>query len=64
VAEGRQTIDIYQRALIAGKPFDLVILELTIPGGMSGLEVARNIRRIDPDARLVAPVVTQMIRLW
>jgi CheY-like chemotaxis protein len=53
VAGGRQAIDIYQSTYTAGEPFDLVILDLTIPGGIGGLEAARNILQLDPAARLI-----------
>jgi PAS domain S-box-containing protein len=42
-------IELFSRALADGKPFDLVILDLTIPGGMGGEEVLKRIRQIDPD---------------
>jgi PAS domain S-box-containing protein len=45
---GAETIVRYQIALDAGKPFDAVILDLTIPGGMGGLETIRRLRDIDP----------------
>ncbi len=50
---GQQAIVLYQAALEAGRPFDLVILDLTIPGGMGGKAVAKNILKLDPAARLI-----------
>jgi CheY-like chemotaxis protein len=38
----------YQIGLDTEKPFDAVILDLTIPGGMGGLETIRRLREIDP----------------
>lgn len=35
------------------KPFGVVILDLTIPGGMGGTEVAGHILKMDPKARLI-----------
>jgi len=52
-AEGRQALSLYQQALTAGKPFDLVILDLTIPGGVGGKEVAQRILKVDPGAKMV-----------
>jgi CheY-like chemotaxis protein len=36
-----------------GGPFDAVILDLPVRGGMGGLETARRLRQIDPDVRAV-----------
>ena len=35
------------------KPYDLVIMDLTIPGGMGGKEAVGKLHEIDPDARVV-----------
>ena len=51
--DGRQTIDLYQQALAVGDPFDLVILDLTIPGGIGGEETAKKILQIDSGARMI-----------
>ena len=53
VSEGKRALASYQKALDGGKPFDLVILDLTIPGGMGGKETAQKILQIDPQARLI-----------
>ena len=37
----------------AGTPFDLVFLDLTIPGGMGGQEAAQNIKAFDKNAKIV-----------
>ncbi|MCI5228318.1 MAG: response regulator, partial [Candidatus Electrothrix sp. AX2] len=34
-------------------PIDLVILDLTIPGGMGGKEAAQKILQLDPEAKLI-----------
>jgi len=52
--DGTEAVQIWQEAQAAGKPFDLGILDLTIPGGMGGAETARQLRTIDPHALLVA----------
>ncbi len=52
-ADGPEAIALYQRALKEDKPFGVVILDLTIPGGMGGREVARHILKMDPKAKLV-----------
>jgi PAS domain S-box-containing protein len=53
VADGTEAIAAYRRALQDGQPFDVAILDLTVPGGMGGREAALEILAIDPRARLV-----------
>lgn len=50
---GAEAVALYSKAIEQGVPYDVVILDLTIPGGMGGLEVAHIIRGMDPDATLV-----------
>lgn len=52
-ADGQQAMNLYQQAFTAGEPFDLVILDLTIPGEMGGIETAKNILQIDSGARMI-----------
>ncbi len=47
-AAGEQTIEEYKRAQNAGTPFDMVILDLTIVGGMGGRETMAALRAMDP----------------
>jgi len=51
--EGETAIAAYEAALKAERPFCAVIMDLTIPGGMGGLEASRTILSIDPQAQLV-----------
>jgi CheY-like chemotaxis protein len=41
-------IEIYRQELEAGRRFDLVILDLTLPGGMGGKEALKKLIEIDP----------------
>ncbi|MBE0576393.1 MAG: PAS domain S-box protein [Desulfuromonadales bacterium] len=52
-AEGQQAIDMYQQAMDTGKSFAIVILDLTIPGGMGGQEAAKGILQIDPEVKMI-----------
>ena len=47
--DGAQTVDAYRRALKEGRPFDAVIMDLTIQGGMGGKECMGELVRINPD---------------
>jgi len=51
--EGSGAVDTYLRAREAGEPFDAVILDLTIPGGMGGKETIAKLREMDPDVKAV-----------
>jgi CheY-like chemotaxis protein len=53
VADGRATLAACRQALEAGKPFDLVIMDLTIPGGMGGRQTIQELRKLDPDIKAI-----------
>ncbi len=48
VADGSAAISTYSEALSSGKKDDIVILDLTIPGGMGGGEVIKLLHQLDP----------------
>jgi DNA-binding response OmpR family regulator len=50
-SSGEDTIEEYRRAMEEGKRFDLVILDLSIPGGLGGKEVIAALREMDPSVR-------------
>ncbi|MCH7574428.1 MAG: PAS domain S-box protein [Candidatus Marinimicrobia bacterium] len=47
VANGDEAENVFTRAHCAEKPFDLAILDLTIPGGRGGVETFEALRKID-----------------
>lgn len=51
--DGEQAINKYQELQDSGKPVDLVIMDLTIPGGMGGQEAAQKLLGIDPAAKII-----------
>ncbi len=51
--DGRKAIELFRQAREEGRPFDLVILDLTVKGGMGGEEAIAKIREIDPAVRAV-----------
>lgn len=52
--EGSSAISLYKKAKEEGRPFDLIILDLTIPGGMGGKETLLHIMDYDPHVKAVA----------
>lgn len=45
---GAETVSLYRQAMELQRPFDVVILDLIVPGGIGGREVCRELMRIDP----------------
>jgi len=52
-SNGKEAIELYRAARESGKPFDLVVMDLTIPGGMGGREAISILREIDPGVRAI-----------
>ena len=46
-------MDIYTNAMEEGRPFDVVIIDLVVPGGMGGLETMRELLKVDPEVNAV-----------
>ena len=51
VKDGAEAVREYQAASAVGRPYDVVILDLTVPGGMGGKEAMELLRRSDPGVR-------------
>lgn len=52
--DGREAIALFEEHLDSPEPFELVILDMTLPGGLNGPEVAAELRHLDPLIRIVA----------
>ncbi len=52
-AEGKEAVRLYRESLKSAHPFDLVIMDLTIPGGMGGAEAVQEILHLDAGARVI-----------
>ncbi|OAI57234.1 hypothetical protein AYO49_02540 [Verrucomicrobiaceae bacterium SCGC AG-212-N21] len=46
--DGTETVKMYQQSLTEARPFDLVVLDLSIPNGMGGLRTMEKLRQMDP----------------
>jgi PAS domain S-box-containing protein len=51
--DGAAALKMYGEARAEGRPFQVVIMDLTIPGGMGGKEAVRKLKELDPDARVI-----------
>jgi CheY-like chemotaxis protein len=48
-ADGSDTVKVYSEAMMARRPFDLVLIDLTIPLGMGGARAMQLLRQVDPE---------------
>jgi signal transduction histidine kinase/ActR/RegA family two-component response regulator len=67
--DGAEAIARYEEAKAAGRPFDAVLLDLTISGGMGGVETAAKLKELDPSSTLIvssaysaSPVMSDFVR--
>jgi len=52
-ANGNEAIQLYRQAMEEGEKFDVVMLDITIPGGMGGKEAIKHLKELDPDVRAI-----------
>jgi CheY-like chemotaxis protein len=53
VRHGEEAIAAYEKARDSGVPFDAVILDLTIRGGMGGMETLQKLKERDPGVKAI-----------
>jgi len=51
--DGDEAFETYKKAQEQNEPFDAVIMDLTIPGGLGGKEAVRKIIELDPDVKAI-----------
>ncbi len=51
--DGDEAIDVYKKSIDQGNDFDLLIMDLTIPGGLGGLEAFKEIIKFNPEVKAV-----------
>ena len=51
--DGMEAVDMYKSALHEARRFDAVILDLTVPGGMGGVQTFAKLSNIDPEVRAI-----------
>ena len=51
--DGTEAIELYKKAKESEEPFDAVILDLTVPGGMGGKEAIQKLLEIDPKVKAI-----------
>jgi len=53
VSSGEDAVAKYKKAFDDGKPYSAVVMDLALPGGISGLEATIAIKQIDPNAKII-----------
>jgi PAS domain S-box-containing protein len=51
--DGSEVIEYYQAARKLNEPFDVVIMDLTVPGGLGGQEAIAHLRDFDPNIKAI-----------
>jgi PAS domain S-box-containing protein len=51
--DGEEAVQLFTAAQESGNAFDVVILDLTVPGGMGGREVLENLLKIEPQVKAI-----------
>lgn len=51
--DGAVAIEMYREAMEKGHPFDAVVIDLTIPGGMGGEATIKRLSELDPEVRAI-----------
>jgi CheY-like chemotaxis protein len=51
--DGIEAVQAYREAMENGASIDLIIMDLTIPGGIGGKEAVQKILAINPEAKVV-----------
>ncbi|MHB8563551.1 MAG: response regulator [Acidiferrobacteraceae bacterium] len=51
--DGAEALSLYQDAYRAHTPFSAVVLDITVPAGMGGVECMRKLQEFDPDVKVI-----------
>ena len=51
--DGQEAVDLYKKAKQLEEPFDIVIMDLTVPGGLGGIETMAILRQIDSGIKAI-----------
>ncbi len=51
--DGAEAVRLYEEARAAGRPFEVVVMDLTVPGGMGGREAIEKLLLLDPQVKAI-----------
>lgn len=52
-SNGKEAVELFRKARLSGNPYDIVILDLVVPGGLDGKETLAMLKDIDPGVRAI-----------
>jgi two-component system, cell cycle sensor histidine kinase and response regulator CckA len=52
-SNGKDAVDAYRKSVEEGNPFTVVIMDLTVPGGMGGEEAVKSLLEINPAVKVI-----------
>lgn len=52
-SSGEEAVELYRTSVQEGRPYAAVVMDLALPGGISGLEATLAIKQIDGNARVI-----------
>ncbi len=53
VTSSSAAIQEFKKAIDQGRPFDLVLFDMTLPGDMDGADVLKEVRKMDPNVKAI-----------
>lgn len=53
-SSGQEAVETYSDRMRTGRPVSVVLMDMTLPGGLSGEDTFDEIRKIDPEVRSIA----------
>ena len=51
--DGIEAVELFEKAKESGRPFDVVVLDLTVPGSAGGKETIQRLLKIEPGIRAI-----------
>lgn len=52
-SSGEEAVELYRKALTEDRPYAAVVMDLALPGGISGLEATLAIKQLDRGAKVI-----------
>ncbi|MEO0447180.1 MAG: response regulator [Verrucomicrobiota bacterium] len=53
-SSGEEAFEVYSHAFEGGALIELVLLDITLPGGISGVETLDLLKKLDPEVKVIA----------
>jgi CheY-like chemotaxis protein len=52
-SSGEEAVELFRQAALSGRPYAAVVMDLALPGGISGLEATLAIKQVDGGAKVI-----------